>query len=202
LELKDSIVYIISTYKYPGLYILFIIDTMGVFLPTKTILTFTGILVQQGFLSFPPLFASAFCGSLTGYCASYFIGLKLGLPFIIRYGRRLCITGPRLAAAEKWFNRYGPFFIIIAYFIPGARHVTPYLSGMSGMALGKAMLFAATGCVLWIITFVSLGRFFGKNLGLFMGLVENYRYEALFLAALAVVTLAALKMYAGKKKKS
>lgn len=202
MELKDSIVYIISTYKYPGLYILFIIDTMGVFLPTKTILTFTGILVQQGLLSFPPLFAAVYCGSLTGYCASYFIGLKLGQPFIIKYGRRLYITGPRLASAEKWFNRYGPAFIIIAYFVPGARHITPYLSGISGMPFPKTLLFASTGAALWIITFVSLGRFFGKNFELLAGLAESYRYEALSLAALLIITLAAIKIYNGKKKKS
>ncbi|HBV97592.1 MAG: hypothetical protein JL50_03900 [Peptococcaceae bacterium BICA1-7] len=200
MELKDTIVYIISTYKYPGLYILFIVDTLGVFLPTKTILTFTGVLVQQGYLSFFPLFISAFLGSLTGYSVSYTIGLKLGKPFILKYGRRLHITAQRLERAERWFEKYGPAFIMAAYFIPGVRHVTPYLSGISGMAFSRTLFFASLGAAVWIATFVSLGRFFGENLPLIVSLADNYRYQALSLAALAILLFAAIKIYYGKKK--
>lgn len=202
MDLKDSIVYIISTYKYPGLYILFIIDTLGVFLPTKTILTFTGVLVQQGYLAFPPLFISAILGSLTGYSVSYTIGLKLGKPFILKYGRRLHITAPRLDRAERWFNKYGPAFIMVAYFIPGVRHITPYLSGISGMAFSRTLFFASLGAAVWITAFVSLGRFFGENLPLIVNLADSYRYQALSLAALAIAAFTGIKVYNSKKKKS
>lgn len=202
MELKDSIVYIISAYKYPGLYILFIIDTLGVFLPTKTILTFTGVLVQQGYLAFFPLFISAFLGSLTGYCISFTIGLKLGKPFILKYGRRLHITGPRLESAERWFDKYGPAFIMAAYFIPGVRHITPYLAGISGMPFSRTLFFASLGAAVWISTFVSLGRFFGENLPLIISLADSYRYEALSLAGLAIMGILTFKFCTGKKKKS
>lgn len=200
MEIKDSIVYIISTYKYPGLYILFIIDTLGVFLPTKTILTFTGVLVQQGYLAFFPLFVSAFLGSLTGYSVSYTIGLKLGKPFILKHGKYLFITPLRFENAERWFNRYGPAFIMIAYFIPGVRHITPYLSGISGMTFKRTLLFASLGAALWISTFVSLGRFFGENFQYILNLADNFRYEAVSLAVIVLAAALAIKIYFKKKR--
>ncbi|MHB8156064.1 MAG: DedA family protein [Desulfocucumaceae bacterium] len=202
MEIKDSIVHIISTYKYAGLYLLFIIDTLGVFLPTKTILTFTGILVQKGFLSFPPLFLSAITGSLTGYSISYIIGLKLGKPFLLKYGRYLFITSHKLESTEKWFSRYGPAFIIIAYFIPGVRHISPYLSGISGMKFSRTLFFAGTGAALWITTFVSLGKLFGENLQYIYDLWNSYRSYAIAAAALAVLLAAGINIYRRKKKKS
>ncbi|MFZ5644390.1 MAG: DedA family protein [Bacillota bacterium] len=195
MEIKDSIVHIITEYKYPGLYLLFIVDTLGVFLPTKTILTFTGILVQQGFLKFPPLFISAFTGSLTGFCISYTIGLKLGKPFVLKYGKYVKLTPPRFETGEKWFNKYGPAFIIIAYFLPGVRHVTPYLSGITGMTFPRVLLFASLGAALWITTFVSLGRFFGKNLDLILNLINKYQWEALLAAVLGLTLFIIIKAY-------
>ncbi|MFZ5634136.1 MAG: DedA family protein [Bacillota bacterium] len=200
MEIKENVLYIISTYKYAGLYALFVIDTMGVFLPSKTILTLAGILVQTGQLSFGPLFLSAFTGSLTGFSISYTIGLRVGKPFFLKYGKYLRITGRKIERAERWFSRFGPAVIIIAYFTPGVRHITPYLSGIAGMTFTKTITFAAIGAALWITTFVSLGRFFGQRLDLVSRVLDRYQWEALLLAALAAAAILAFKRFVTQKK--
>lgn len=200
MELKDQVLYVISTYKYAGIYVYFVIDTLGVFLPSKTVLTLTGILVQTGELSFAPLFLAAISGSLTGFCISYTIGLKVGKPFFLKYGKYLRITDEKIARAEKWFNRFGPAFIMIAYFTPGLRHITPYLSGITGMTFPRTIAFAAIGAALWITTFVSLGRFFGSRLDEISVLLDRYQWEVLLLAALAVALVLAVKRLTAKNK--
>jgi len=193
MELKDQIVYIIATYKYAGLYVLFVIDTLGVFLPSKTILTLTGVLVQTGQLSLAPLFFSALAGSLTGFCISYSIGIRIGKPFLVKYGRRLKITDEKINRAQGWFSRFGPAFIILAYFTPGLRHITPYLAGIAGLAFPRVITFAAIGASLWITTFVSLGSFFGQRLDWLALLLDRYQWQAVLLAALAVLLILGLK---------
>ena len=201
MELADRLFDLVYSYRYPGLYVYFVVDTLGVVLPSKTILTLTGVLVQSGRLSFLPLFLSALTGSLTGFCISYAVGLKIGKPVLSRYGRYLGASPERVRRAEGWFVRFGPPFIIIAYFTPGLRHVTPYLSGMSGMTLPRALGFAAVGAALWIATFVSLGRFFGMGIGRAWELLDRWHWQALLLLALAAVALVLVRLARKKQDK-
>lgn len=200
LDIRDQALYVISTYKYAGLYAFFVIDTLGVFLPSKTILTMMGMLVQAGQLSFAPLFLSAFTGSLTGFSISYNIGLRVGKPFFLKYGKRLRIKESRIEQAEKWFARFGPAFIIVAYFTPGVRHITPYLSGMAGMSYPRAITFAAIGAALWITAFVSLGRFFGQGIDRVAGLADRRQWVIFLLAVLAAALFFGVKALARRNK--
>lgn len=194
MDIKEFALNIIETYKYVGLYFLFIIDTMGVFLPSKTLLTICGVLVEQGRLNLPPLVAVTLCGSLTGFSASYFIGAKVGKPLLDNYGKYLHLTPKRFEQAENWFHKYGPAFILVAYFTPGLRHVTPYLAGITKMAFAKAFFFALCGAFLWIITFVSLGRFLRNNLqGLYL-LMNQYLWEAVAVALFMLLTWVFIKV--------
>ena len=153
----------ISNYGYIGLYLYFVLDTLGIFLPSKSILTLIGVLVGKGVFNFAPVVAAAVSGSLTGVTVSYHIGKNIGRPAADKYGRLVRLTPEKLLKAEKWFGKCGPVVIIFAYFIPGLRHVTPYLSGIMGLPYWKVILFSAAGAVLWVFTFLWLGRFIEAN---------------------------------------
>lgn len=193
MEFKEFALNIIETYKYVGLYFLFIVDTMGVFLPSKTLLTICGILVEQGRLSLLPLVLATLSGSLTGFSTSYFIGLKVGKPLLTKYGKYLHLTPKRYEHAEAWFNKYGPAFIVVAYYTPGLRHVTPYLAGITKMSFIKAFFFALAGASLWILTFVSLGRFLRNNIYELHQLLDRYLWEAIGATALTLLIWAIIR---------
>lgn len=55
--------------------------------------------------------------------------------------------------------------LIIGYFIPGVRHLTAYLAGISRIDFQKFMIFAYSGALLWSITFISLGYELGEDAG-------------------------------------
>lgn len=193
MEVKEFAVDIIEKYKYAGLFFLFIVDTMGVFLPSKTLLTICGVLVEQGRLSLLPLVLSTLGGSLTGFCTSYFIGLRVGKPLLTKYGKYLHLTSQRYEQAEVWFNKYGPAFIMVAYFTPGLRHVTPYLAGITKMSFIRALSFAFCGALLWVLTFVSLGRFLRNNFYELHQLLDRYLWEAIGAVALTLLVWAIVK---------
>lgn len=154
---------LVRQYGYVGLYFLFVVDTLGVFLPSKTMLMISGFLVAQGYLQHFPLFLATLSGSLTGFLTGYTIGVKVGKPFLDKYGRYMHLKPERLEQAEKWFAKYGSAAILVAYFLPGVRHIVPYLSGMAQMPFRKVMSFASLGATLWILTFTSIGRFMGDK---------------------------------------
>ena len=174
LEPRVFILNLLQQYGYIGLYFLFVIDTLGVFLPSKTMLMVSGFLVSQGYIKHIPLFFAALTGSLTGFFAGFLIGVKFGKPFLDKYGKYLHLTPELLVKAEKWFARYGTAAILIAYFIPGLRHIVPYLSGMAQMPARKVMLCAFTGATLWILTFTFIGRFVGNNWSVVKSIIGDY----------------------------
>lgn len=62
---------------------------------------------------------------------------------------------------EHFFQKYGPYSLILGYFIPGVRHITCYFSGISKMNVNTYLLFAAIGAFLWCFTFITIGRVIG-----------------------------------------
>ena len=59
---------------------------------------------------------------------SYFIGRKAGRPFINKFGKWVGLKEKRMEKVDRWMKKYGPYTIILGYFIPGIRHVTCYFS--------------------------------------------------------------------------
>ncbi len=60
-------------------------------------------------------------------------------------------------------NKYGEYIIIFERFIYGT-HIPVLLTfGMSGYSFFRFLLFDIIGVVLWSITFVSIGYYFGKE---------------------------------------
>ncbi|OPX84056.1 DedA family protein [Pelotomaculum sp. PtaB.Bin117] len=161
LDLKELAAQFISSHGYTGLYLYFVLDTLGVLLPSKSILTLIGFFVERGILSFVPVVITAVLGSLTGVSVSYFIGRKIGNPFFEKYGRFISVTPEKLLKAEAWAGRYGAPAIVLAYFVPGLRHITPYLSGITRLPYWKVMFFSAAGALLWVTVFINLGLFLG-----------------------------------------
>ncbi len=153
----------ITQYGYFGLFALLMLGIAGLPVPDETLLTFCGYLISKG--RFHPLtaFLTGFAGSSCGISLSYFIGRTYGHRFVLKYGRYLGITAQRLDRVHRWFDRFGPWLLTIGYFIPGVRHVTALVAGMSELRFGFFALFAYSGAAIWVTAFLSLGFVVGEK---------------------------------------
>ncbi|WP_285765726.1 DedA family protein [Peribacillus sp. SI8-4] len=152
---------LISNYGYFAIYGLLALGIIGLPVPDEFMMTFVGYLSSISVLNVQGAFLVSFLGSISGMLVSYFIGKKVGKPFLRKHGKWVKMTPPRLEKLEAWFNKYGPWTIIIAYFIPGVRHFASYLSGMNGMGKRKYFLFAGAGAFSWCLVFTAFGYFIG-----------------------------------------
>ncbi|AOH56159.1 DedA family protein [Peribacillus muralis] len=152
---------LISNYGYFAIYGLLALGIIGLPVPDEFMMTFVGYLSSISVLNVQGAFLVSFLGSISGMLVSYFIGKKVGKPFLKKHGKWIKMTPPRLDRLETWFNKYGPWTIIIAYFIPGVRHFASYLSGMNGMEKRKYFLFAGAGAFSWCLVFTAFGYFIG-----------------------------------------
>ena len=153
----------ISHYGYLGLFLLLVLGIVGLPVPDETLLTYVGYLVFRGRMRFIPTVAAAFLGSVGGISLSYGLGRTLGHQVILRYGRFLHITPSRLEVVHGWFARAGRWTLTFGYFVPGVRHLTALVAGSSNLELPVFTLYAYTGGMIWVLTFILGGYWLGEQ---------------------------------------
>lgn len=146
-----------------ALFSLLVVGIIALPVPEETLMVVTGILMGQGKLNIPVTVFAAYAGSICGITISYLLGKTLGYYFVHRYGSWVGLTEKKLAKAHLWFERVGKWALVIGYFIPGVRHFTGFSVGTTKMQYGKFALFAYTGALLWVSTFLSLGYFYSDQ---------------------------------------
>lgn len=153
--------YIIEHYSYIGLFFILILGIVGLPIPDEVLLAFVGYYIFLEKMAFWPSIFCAIFGSIIGISISYTIGKYLGLTFLKKYGPKLFINEEKTNWVQKKFTHYGPLFLISGYFIPGVRHITAYVAGMSTYHFGKFACFAYFGAVVWASTFILIGHYLG-----------------------------------------
>ena len=177
----------ITQYGYLAIFFLLVFGIIGLPIPDETMLTFSGYLVYSGSLSLPLTFATALAGSVTGITISYCLGRIFGMQVVHKYGRYLHITEAHIAKAHAWFERVGHWALTVGYFIPGVRHFTAYAAGISELHPRHFALYAYSGAILWVSTFISLGYFLGERWKAVQANIHHYLLEMSLATAVVVI---------------
>ncbi|WP_142066685.1 DedA family protein [Brevibacillus sp. AG162] len=150
-------------YGYVGIFFSLTLGVVGLPIPDEVLMTYAGYAVSRGVLHMPFTVLSAFLGAAVGITISYAIAWKWGLPLLLKVGPYLHITPKKIESTQKLFAKYGPYLLLIGYFLPGVRHITAYLAGVSAMGFRRFAFFAYAGAFLWSVTFLLLGQALEKE---------------------------------------
>lgn len=165
---------LVDHYGYLILFLDLFLELIALPLPGEATMIYCGFLIYRAKLNYVLCILSAAAGASLGITASYFIGSTLGYEFFKKYGRYIHITPEKLDNTSKWFKTYGTKLLLVAYYIPGVRHLTGYFSGITKIPFKKFALNAYTGAFIWTCVFLSLGRTLGPNWEKFHGLIRRY----------------------------
>lgn len=118
---------------------------LGFFLPGDTVLFAAGFLSggQDPLLSLPILIPVVLIAAVSGDAVGYWSGAKAGAPVLRRR------AGRALERAARFYDRYGPFAVIAARWIPWVRVFTPALAGAAGMRYRVFLTANIVGAVCW-----------------------------------------------------
>jgi membrane protein DedA with SNARE-associated domain len=194
----DSFICIIAKYSYLGIFIATGLGILGFPIPDETFVAFIGFMTFQGKLYFPVALVVAFMGTSCGITIGYLLGRRYGNPFIEKYSDRMRIGPENLHRAEEFYKKYGKVVLTIGYFIPGVRHVFAILAGISLMSYKTFAVFAYSGGFLWTLTFVSLGRYLGKQ----WHHVSAYSFGYFVPVAVIVMVILIITLYLKNRKSS
>lgn len=149
-----------------GSFTLFGLLALGIFglpLPDETLMVVAGYLVLKGQLNASATIIACLMGSLCGITLSYLLG-RIASSFVARkIGRLIGVTEERVARVRAWFEKIGKWTLFFGYFVPGLRHFTGYVAGATRLNYRFFALYAYSGAVVWVATFLSLGYFFGEE---------------------------------------
>jgi membrane-associated protein len=99
--------------------------------------------------------------AILGDSANYAIGAKLG-PRIFRGENVRLLNKKHLERTHEFYERYGGKTIVLARFMPIIRTFAPFVAGMGKMTYRRFMSYNVIGGILWIVSFLLLGFFFGN----------------------------------------
>src|SRR5215467_2798440 len=106
-DIFNGLVSLFEGLGYLGIFVLMVMESATLPVPSEIVLPFGGYLVSQGKLEFWTTVAVATLGSLVGTMVDYGIGFYLGRPAVLRYGRIVRFSRERLETTERWFALHG-----------------------------------------------------------------------------------------------
>lgn len=107
--------------------------------------------------------ACGICGSLIGAIVNYILALKLGRPFLYRWGKYFFLPADKLTRAEQLFREYGDITTFVCRFIPVVRQLISIPAGISRMHFGRFTLFTGAGAGIWVLLLALIGYWFGTT---------------------------------------
>jgi membrane protein DedA with SNARE-associated domain len=119
--------------------------------------------ITSGFWAFVTMALSGTIGYLLGSLAGWAIGRYGGRPLVERHGRLLHLGPQRLERAERWFDRYGQWAVLIGRVTPVVRSFVSVAAGLFRMPLAPYTVLTLIGSALWAFALAGVGYAFGSN---------------------------------------
>ncbi|ARM76884.1 DedA family protein [Acidianus manzaensis] len=158
---------------------LMILEGIGFPIPSEIIMPLTGYYSHQGSLNLFLAVLVGSLGSLTGSIIDYFIGLKLGLPFLKKYGKIFRLTEDKLERLNGWFAKHGSLSVFSLRFVPEIRALISFPAGIASMSLLKFIVFTFAGHIIWDSVLSVLGYIFYNQINYVIMLAEKSDYYIL-----------------------
>jgi len=189
----QSVIGLINHYGYIILFSALVLELIAFPLPGELMMTYCGFLVYQSQMNWIISIIVATAGVIVGITMSYFIGTKLGVKFFEKYGSYIHLGPNKIEKTSKWFKSSGNKLLILAYFIPGVRHITGYFSGITKISYKRFALNAYFGAFLWTATFISLGKVLGPNWDKFHSYISRYLIIGSIIISLIMIIIYAYR---------
>ena len=188
LQSLVNVVFIMENMGYVGLFILMILESLSLPIPSEVILPFTGYLIYIGRLNLILALIDSIIASLVGSLILYLLSYYVGYSIVLKLGKYIGISKRHLDAAEQWFNKYGGISVFLAKFIPGIRALISIPAGVARMNVWLFMVYTIMGSIIWNIVLIYIGLSLGPAWKTGLTLVSKY-IDYLALALIVVIIL-------------
>ena len=198
--LHDIIQYIVDTvgaWGYLGIFLMMALESSFFPFPSEVVMIPAGYLAYKGEMNIVLAILAGIGGSLTGALFNYWLAMKFGRPFILRYGKYVLFKEQSLQRMEDFFARHGHISTFTGRLIPAVRQYMSLPAGLARMNLAAFSFYTSLGAGIWVTILAVLGYTIGHNEA---ALRDNLKLITLItLGVVAVIVLLYVRLKLRKK---
>src|SRR3989344_9171655 len=149
---------VVNSTGYVGIFILSVLESTAIPIPSEVVIPFSGFLVVGGKFSFWGVVIVATVANLTGSVILFLIGRSGGRWILENYGKYIFVHKKDLDTADRWFLKHGTTVVFWGRMLPVVRTFISLPAGVAKMDLGRFSLFTFLGALPWnlLLAFVGL----------------------------------------------
>src|SRR6266511_5816085 len=147
-----------------------------------------GNTVSSGWWAFVTVSVTGTLGYLLGSIAGWWVGRYGGRPLAQRHGRLIHLGPERLARAERWFDRFDDWAVLLGRVTPVVRSFISIPAGVFRMPLGRYTVLTLIGSAAWSFALAGVGWGAGRS-------YERFNHDFRFVEYAVVVAVVALAGY-------
>ncbi len=170
---------------------------IGFFLPGDSLLVTAGLFAAHGDLDLLPLLLALSAAAVVGDTVGYNIGARAG-PMLFTRPDSLLFNRKHLITTREFYERHGPFTIVIARFVPILRTFAPVVAGIGAMQYRRFISYNVIGGVGWVCSMILGGYFLGQMVPGIQRHIDKVIVVVIFLSLLpAIIKFAREKLKSG-----
>jgi membrane protein DedA with SNARE-associated domain len=186
--INETVISLISTAGYPGIFLAMFIEGIFTPIPSELIMPLAGYLASIGEFNIVLVIVIGSLGAVCGSSIACLLGRKLGRPFMDRYGRYFGFGPDSMCRADAWFAKWGNYGILIGHALPGVRSIISFPAGIARMNFQRFALFTFLGAMIWNTVLAVSGYLLGELYITFAQSLDGW--DVVIIAVVAIVFIA------------
>ena len=189
----------IGSMGYTGIISLMFLESSFFPFPSEVVMPPAGYLAWKGEMSLSLVLISGIAGSLLGALFNYWLAVKLGRPFLLKYGKYFFISPESIDKADRFFSKHGHVSTLVGRLLPVIRQYISLPAGIARMPMKTFMLFTTIGAGAWVVVLTFAGYLLGEHQDM---LKEYLHVITLACVGLAVIIAGGYILYLRRRRKS
>lgn len=181
----DFIVQTVGSLGYLGIFIMMFLESSFFPFPSEVVMIPAGYLAYKGEMNIYIAIVVGILGSLAGALFNYYLAIKFGRKFLIKYGKYFFIKEPTIVKMEEFFKSHGHISTFSGRLIPAVRQYISFPAGLARMNLFIFCIYTSLGAGIWVIILTLLGYFLGGN----EALIKEYLHYIIIGILVSLVVL-------------
>jgi membrane protein DedA with SNARE-associated domain/rhodanese-related sulfurtransferase len=146
----QNLVWLITQYGLPIVFVNVFVDQIGLPVPAMPTLILAGAIAATGALGLTSLFAAAVLACIVPDCVWFLVGRRYGMRVLKTLCRISLEPDSCVNQTQSRFERWGINSLVIAKFVPGLAIIAPPLAGAMRIGWPRFLGLSAAGGAIWV----------------------------------------------------
>lgn len=148
---------IIDETGYTGIFILSVLESAAVPIPSEVVVPFSGFLAAQGRFILWLVIILVSLANLVGSIGIYWLARTLGRSALEKFGKYIFISRHELDKADVLFQKHGSKFVFVGRLLPVVRTFISVPAGVAKMNFWKFSFYTFFGSLPWNFALALVG---------------------------------------------